>query len=92
MQKSSSLSCYSAQVEMELLLFEVMISVSFRKFTLCKLILKPTLCRVTKLVRSVSLCSAKSCLERSEALKGLNMQTADRITMDFSKSFARFQL
>lgn len=76
MQKSCSLSCCSAQMEMELLLFEVMIHISFRKFTLCKLVLKPALCRVTKLVRSVSLCSAKSCFECSETSKGLNMQTA----------------
>lgn len=43
---------------------------------LCELILKPTLCIVTKLVRSVILCSAKSSLECSEGLKGSNLQAA----------------
>lgn len=39
----------------------------------CELILKLELCKVTKLVRSVS---AKSCLEHCEVLKGLHLQTA----------------
>lgn len=62
---------------MELLLLEVMIHIQETHITVFwALILKPTLCRATKLVKSVSLCSAKSCLECSEALKGLNRQTA----------------